>query len=341
MLVYMKAACTREDLDRVAGVARGLGHEAEPMACGADHAVHVSGGPEPPHPAVFETLPGVARVVPVLRPAWRALRAAGRPDTVVRVGACAIGSGRFALIAGPCAVEGPEQLLAVARAVRLAGADLLRGGAYKPRTSPYDFQGLGAEALELLVRAREETGLPIVTEAVDERSLRLVARHGDVVQIGARNMQNFALLKQVGESGLPVLLKRSMSATLEDLLHSAEYLLDAGNPNVILCERGIRTFSTHSRFTLDLAIVPLLKRLTHLPVIVDPSHATGHARSVPALARAALAAGADGVMIEVHADPAHALCDGPQSLLPDEFAALAAGLRALEAFLERQRETVS
>jgi 3-deoxy-7-phosphoheptulonate synthase len=281
------------------------------------------------------------RVLQVTRPLKQLDLQIEGENRVVRVGSLEIGGGGFTLIAGPCAVESADQLLTVARSVRESGADLLRGGAYKPRTSPYDFQGLGQEGLELLVRAREETGLPVITEAVDETSLELVARYGDVVQIGARNMQNFALLEKVGRCGLPVLLKRSMSATLDDLLFSAEYIRAAGNPDVILCERGIRTFSTHSRFTLDLSIVPVLQRATDLPVIVDPSHATGHATSVPPLARAALAAGADGVMIEVHPDPERALCDGPQSLQPGEFSALATSLRDLASAMAGQREVVS
>ncbi len=340
MLVFMKTSSTSEDLDRVVGMVLGLGHEAQPLAV-ADHSVvRVAGYTEAPRAALFEALPGVEMVLPIARPLVGVRRTPGAPDTVIRVGSHTIGGGSFTLVAGPCAVEDEDQLLEAARAVERAGADLLRGGAYKPRTSPYDFQGLGEPGLELLARAREETGLPVITEALDDRSLELVERYGDVVQIGARNMQNFALLKRVGTSRLPVLLKRSMWATIEDLLMAAEHLLTAGNPNVILCERGIRTFSTHSRFTLDLSIVPLLKRATHLPVFVDPSHASGHAKSVAPLARAALAAGADGVMIEVHPDPLHALCDGPQSLSPAEFATLAVELRALAELLVRPRETV-
>jgi 3-deoxy-7-phosphoheptulonate synthase len=285
-------------------------------------------------------LPGVELVVPAHHGAKRALRSEQGESTVVRAGTATIGGGGFCLVAGPCAVESEEQVLAVAHEVRKAGADLLRGGAYKPRTSPYEFQGLHEEGLKILALAARATGLPAVTEAVDAASLELVEQYASVVQIGARNMQNFQLLKRAGRSRLPVLLKRGVSATLDELLMSAEYLLDAGNPQVILCERGIRTFSTHSRYTLDLSIVPILKRSTHLPVFVDPSHASGNRWSVAPLARAALAAGADGVMIEVHPDPDHALCDGPQSLRPAEFATLAATLRALAAIVARERETV-
>ena len=341
MLIFMKTGSTGEQLDRVRGVVQGLGYEAQSIPFEDRTAVRVAGYADPPHPDLFEKLPGVDQVLPISRPLRRVRREpGGGGDTAVRVGSWTVGGGSFTLVAGPCAVESEEQLLSVARAVESSGANLLRGGAYKPRTSPYDFQGLGEEGLRLLRLAREATGLPVVTEAVDEASLAGVEQHGDVIQIGARNMQNFALLKRAGESELPVLLKRSMSASLEDLLMSAEYLLNAGNPDVILCERGIRTFSNHSRYTLDLSIVPVLKRMTHLPVFVDPSHASGSRRSVAPLARAALAAGADGLMIEVHPDPLHALCDGPQSLSPEEFAELAASLRALAPFIARQRETV-
>jgi 3-deoxy-7-phosphoheptulonate synthase len=257
----------------------------------------------------------------------------------VRVGSRTIRP--LTLIAGPCAVEGEEPMLALAHDLKRAGVDLLRGGAYKPRSSPWEFQGLGPAGLRTLSRMRDETGLPVVTEAVDEASLEQVERHADVIQIGARNMQNFSLLRRAGRSRLPVLLKRGFSATLEELLLAAEYVVGEGNPNVVLCERGIRSFSDHSRYTLDLAIVPRLKRLTHLPVIVDPSHASGIRQSVAPLARAAVAVGADGVMIEVHPDPLHALCDGPQSLVPGEFAELAAELRALARHVHQATEAVS
>jgi 3-deoxy-7-phosphoheptulonate synthase len=335
MIVFMKASSTRDDLQRVVGFVEGLGCVAQTLAHGERAVLRVSGDEGLPAAAALLGLAGVESVLPVHHAPQRSLRAPGRGETIVRVGTHSIGGGSFTIVAGPCAVEGEAQLLAAARAARAAGADLLRGGAYKPRTSPYEFQGLGPAGLELLARARDATGMPIVTEAVDERSIELVERLGDVIQIGARNMQNFALLKRAGASRLPVLLKRGMSATLDELLMAAEYVMDAGNPQVILCERGIRTFSTHSRFTLDLAIVPVLKRSSHLPVFVDPSHASGHAASVAPLARAALAAGADGVIVEVHPDPRHALCDGPQSLGPQEFAALAASLRELATLIGR------
>ena len=242
-------------------------------------------------------------------------------DTIVEIGDAKIGAGNFAMIAGPCSVESEAQIISVAEAVKAAGAKILRGGAFKPRTSPYDFQGMGAEGLRLLFAARAATGLPICTELMNIHHLDLFA-DVDMIQIGARNMQNFELLKEVGRTKKPVLLKRGLSSTLQELLMSAEYILSEGNENIILCERGIRTFETYTRNTLDISAVPALQELSHLPVIVDPSHAAGQAKLVPSLALAATAAGADGVMVEVHNDPACALCDGAQSLTPGQFANL-------------------
>ncbi len=251
-------------------------------------------------------------------------------DTVIRVGGTQVGGETLTLIAGPCSVETEEQICGVAEAVKRAGATMLRGGAFKPRTSPYSFQGLRAHGLELLLEARKRTGLPVVTEIMDLSQLDLFA-DVDVIQVGARNMQNFELLKQLGHSGKPVLLKRGLANTLEELLMSAEYVMAGGNPDVILCERGIRTFETAARNTLDLSAVPLLKKMSHLPVVVDPSHATGIAALVKPMALAAAAAGADGLMIEVHNDPPHALSDGAQSLTPEAFADTAAAIRAVRA----------
>lgn len=242
-------------------------------------------------------------------------------DTVVEVGSAKIGGGHFAMIAGPCSVESEAQIISVARSVKAAGAAILRGGAFKPRTSPYDFQGMGAEGLKLLSAAKQATGLPICSELMNMHHLELFA-DVDLIQIGARNMQNFELLKEVGRLKKPVLLKRGLSSTLQELLMSAEYILQEGNASVILCERGIRTFETYTRNTLDISAVPALRELSHLPVIVDPSHATGMARFVPSMALAAAAAGADGIMVEVHNDPAHAMCDGAQALTPEQFADL-------------------
>ncbi len=249
-------------------------------------------------------------------------------DTVVEIGDVRVGGGHFVQIAGPCSVESEEQIVGVAKAVKAAGADMLRGGAFKPRTSPYDFAGLKAAGLELLKLARQETGLPIVTELMNIMDLELFA-DVDVIQVGARNMQNFDLLRELGRLDKPILLKRGLANTLKELLMSAEYIMASGNERVILCERGIRTFSDYTRNTLDLSAVPMLHELSHLPVIVDPSHATGMARLVPPMALAAVAGGADGLIIEVHNDPIHALCDGAQSLRPEEYAALAEKIRAV------------
>ena len=247
-------------------------------------------------------------------------------DTVISVGNVKLGGGHFALIAGPCSVETEAQIIEVAESVKAAGADILRGGAFKPRTSPYDFQGLGAEGIRLLLEAKKATGLPIVTEIMNINALELFA-DVDVIQVGARNMQNFNLLKELGKTDKPILLKRGLANTLKEFLMSAEYIMSEGNQNVILCERGIRTFDTYARNTLDLTAVPMLHELSHLPVIVDPSHATGKIKLIPPMALAAVACGADGVMVEVHNDPIHALCDGAQSLKPEQFADLAGRIR--------------
>ena len=258
-------------------------------------------------------------------------------DTVVEVGDVKIGGGNFVMIAGPCSVESEEQIVAVAQAVKASGANILRGGAFKPRTSPYSFQGLGEVGLRYLEIAKEETGLPIVTELMDLSQLPLF-KNVDVIQIGARNMQNFDLLKAVGRQEKPVMIKRGMSATYEEWLMSAEYVMAGGNENVILCERGVRTFETYTRNTLDLAAIPVLRKLTHLPIIVDPSHATGKSWLVDPLAMGAVATGCDGLLIEVHNDPAHALCDGPQSLKPEQFDALAKKLLRLKEFVKTIEE---
>ena len=267
----------------------------------------------------LEAMAGVEKVVPILQPYKQASRTFQEEDTVVEVGDLKIGGGQIHVMAGPCAVESREQLMESARLVKDAGATILRGGAYKPRTSPYSFQGLEEEGLKMLAEARDVTGLLIVTEVMDVTTLPLVAEYADILQIGARNMQNFFLLREVARVDKPVLLKRSPSATIEEWLMAAEYLLAGGNRRVILCERGIRTFENHTRNTLDLTAVPVLKHLTHLPVIVDPSHAIGKWRYVTPMARASIAAGADGLLIEVHPKPEEALCDGPQSLTPENF----------------------
>ncbi len=282
-------------------------------------------------PDAFQGLPDVERIVRLTRPYGRVARASRPSGSVVRVGGVAVGGEELAVFAGPCAVESREQALVAARAALESGADGLRGGAFKPRTSPYAFQGLGEEGLAILAEARSQTGLPVVTEAVDEAGVALVERYADAIQIGARNMQNYALLRRAGASRLPVVLKRGIAATVEEFLLAAEYVLDAGNSNVILCERGVRTFLSHCRYTLDIAAIPFLQSETHLPVIVDPSHAAGDRSLVPALARAAAAAGADGLLVEIHPDPSAALCDGAQALELADLPGLFASFRAASA----------
>ncbi|UCH35089.1 MAG: 3-deoxy-7-phosphoheptulonate synthase [Armatimonadota bacterium] len=274
----------------------------------------------------FTSMPGVERVALISEPYKLASRQTRPDDTIVRVGRLRIGGPSLAIIAGPCSVESLEQILEVAHAVKAAGANLLRGGAFKPRTSPYAFQGLGLDALDMLARAREETGLPIVTEVLDPHELPMVMRYADIVQIGARNMQNFRLLQRVGQCGKPVVLKRGPGCRVQDLLMACEYIMLEGNRDVILCERGITTFEDSTRYTTDINAVPVLKRLSHLPVILDPSHSTGDWRYVTPLAKAAIAAGADGLMVEVHPNPPAALSDGPQSLEPPKFAAMMRGV---------------
>jgi 3-deoxy-7-phosphoheptulonate synthase len=283
----------------------------------------------------LEALECVESMVPILQPFKLASREVHASDTVVHVDGVAIGGGRIGVMAGPCSVESWEQLRTVAEGVKAAGAHLLRGGAFKPRTSPYAFQGLEEEGLRLLAEARKATGLPVITEVLEPDKVGIVAEYADVLQIGARNAQNFSLLKEVGQCGKPVLLKRGMATTIKEFLLSAEYVLAGGNPNVILCERGIRTFETATRYTLDLNAVPVIKRLSHLPVVVDPSHGTGHWEYVAPMAKAGIACGADGLLIGVHHRPAEALSDGPQSLKPDKFARLMRELRALAEVLGR------
>jgi 3-deoxy-7-phosphoheptulonate synthase len=285
---------------------------------------------------VFESLPGVLEVIPVTHGYKLVSREVKPEDTVVEVGDVRIGGDDLVIAAGPCAVESLEQVLTVARAVRKGGARLLRGGAFKPRTSPYSFQGLGEEGLKILAAAREETGLGVVTEVVDPEGVDLVERYADVIQIGARNMQNFSLLKRCGKARKPVLLKRGLAATLEEFLMSAEYIAAEGNYEVILCERGVRTFSDFSRNTLDLAVVPAVKTRSHLPILVDPSHGTGRRDKVRAMSRGAIAVGADGLLVEVHHDPDTALSDGPQSITPEMFGELMGELRQIAPVIGRQ-----
>jgi 3-deoxy-7-phosphoheptulonate synthase len=283
----------------------------------------------------LQAIPGVERVVPILRPFKLASREFNAEASVITVKGIRIGGGHLAVIAGPCAIEGESLLFEIAARVRRAGANILRGGAFKPRTSPYSFQGLGQEGLKILRAAGERFGMPVVTEVMDPRQVEMIERYADILQIGARNMQNFDLLKECGRTRMPVLLKRGLSATVKDLLMSAEYILAEGNRQVILCERGIRTFEDSTRNTLDLSSVPNIQGQSHLPIIVDPSHATGRPDLIPAMARAAVAAGADGIHIEVHSNPEKALSDGPQALVPDQFDRLMDEIRRLAELFGR------
>jgi 3-deoxy-7-phosphoheptulonate synthase len=324
MMIVMKEAASEEEIEAVISKIERAGARAHASRGQRVTVIGAIGDVEQDESVAslgLEGQPGVDRVVPILKPYKLASSQFrhGEPS-VLEIGGRKIGGDHFALIAGPCTVESREQVLQSAEVVKAAGASMLRGGAYKPRTSPYSFQGLGQEGLELLAEAKAQTGLPIVTELMDARDLPAVLEVADVIQLGARNMQNFPLLAEVGRAGRPVLLKRGLAATLEELLMAAEYILKEGNPNVMLCERGIRTFETAYRTTLDLQAVPVLKEMTHLPVIVDPSHAAGRRALVRSMSLAAAAAGADGIIVEVHPNPDEALCDGPQALPTDTFA---------------------
>lgn len=337
MLIVLKHGAREEERARLAAWLNERGADVRAVPDAAQTLLTVTGGTARVDAALIAALDFVASVTPTEPPFIYSGRAAHPADSVVEVGGVKLGGGGFCLVAGPCAVESEEQIVASARAVKAAGADMLRGGAYKPRTSPYDFQGLGREGIELLKLARRETGLPIVTEIMSAAALPEF-EDVDIIQVGARNMQNFDLLRELGRTKKPVLLKRGTAATLRELLLSAEYIMAGGNERVILCERGIRTFDDYTRGTLDLAAVPMLRELTHLPVIVDPSHGTGLARLVPPMALAAAAAGADGVMTEVHIDPMRALCDGAQSLRPKEYTALVKKLRRVRAAVMEDNE---
>jgi 3-deoxy-7-phosphoheptulonate synthase len=329
MIVIMKHGATSTQIANVIARVEQLGCQAD-VSEGDEHTViGIIGDGRPLDREQLERMTGVERTVPVARPFKRASRDFHPQDTIVPINGVQVGGERVIVMAGPCAVESEEQLLETARAVKESGAHVLRGGAFKPRTSPYSFQGMGEKGLRLLAQAREETGLPIVTEVMEPQMVPLVTTFADILQIGARNMQNYALLHAVGEAQRPVLLKRGMMSTIEELLMSAEYILSHGNNRIMLCERGIRTFETYTRNTLDISAVPMLKHLTHLPVIVDPSHGTGKWELVEPMARAAVAAGADGLLIEVHPRPEEALSDGAQSLKPERFAALMESLQPI------------
>jgi 3-deoxy-7-phosphoheptulonate synthase len=322
MLIVMKPGAAASEISRVIEVIETLGLRAHEMPGENRTAIGITGNRGSVDPAHFENLPGVADAIRVTKP-YKLISKELRPEkSVIKIGNASIGGPELAIIAGPCAVETVDQVFAAAEAVAKSGAKFFRGGAFKPRTSPYAFQGKGEDGLKILADVRAQFGLNIVTEAMDEHGVDLVEKYGDCIQIGARNMQNFSLLKYVGKTRKPILLKRGMSATLDEFMLAAEYIMAEGNYDVILCERGIRTFADHARNTMDLSVVPALHRYTHLPVIVDPSHATGHNYMVTPLARAGVAVGADGLIIEVHPCPEDALCDGAQALTLDQYSAL-------------------
>ncbi len=337
MLVVMKAQATPEEIQAVCDHIVQLGFRPHPLPGAQRTAIGITGNQGEVDRGNLESLSGVAEVIRVSKPYKLASRDVKEEDTVIRFAgsSATIGARDLAVVAGPCSIESRDQALAIAEQVAAAGARFFRGGAYKPRTSPYAFQGLGLDALKIMSEIREKFGLRIITEALDSDTLDLVAEWADVVQIGARNMQNFSLLKKAGRLRKPVLLKRGLSATLEEFLMAAEYVMSEGNYEVILCERGVRTFSDHARNTLDLSIVPALQRVSHLPLLVDPSHGTGRRDSVLPMARAAVAAGADGVMVEVHNHPESALSDGPQSIYPEQFASMMVELEQLAPIVGR------
>ncbi len=318
----MKPGASASDIERVLEVIETLGFRGHTLPGENRTAIGVTGNQGSIDPAHFENLSGVADAIRVTKP-YKLISKDLRPEkSVIKVGTGTIGGDELAIIAGPCAIESREQLFATAEVISKSGAKFFRGGAYKPRTSPYAFQGLGEDGVKMLADVREQYGLNIVTEAMDERGVDAVEKYGDCIQIGARNMQNFSLLKYVGKTRKPVLLKRGLSATLDELLLAAEYIMAEGNYDVILCERGIRTFASHARNTMDLSVIPAVHRMTHLPIIVDPSHGTGHNYMVTPLARAGVAVGADGLIIEVHPNPEEALCDGAQALTPGQYSEL-------------------
>ncbi len=330
MLVVMQNQATQADIDRVVKTIEEMGYSARPMPGETRTTIGLVGNDGRVDGSRVEALPGVAEIIHVSKPYKQVSREWKGDNTIVTIApGVSFGGSEIVIIAGPCSVESEEQIVAAARAVHDAGATALRGGAFKPRSSPYSFQGLGKAGLELLALARQETGLPIVTEALDEEGAHIVAEYADCIQIGARNMQNYSLLRAVGRMNKPVLLKRGMAATITDLLMSAEYILAEGNGQVILCERGIRSFDTITRNLFDITAIPIVQRLSHLPMIADPSHGTGLRDKVIPMARAAVAAGADGVLVEVHPNPDRALSDGGQSLFPEQFARLVTELRAI------------
>ena len=329
MLLVMNQNATSEQIDSVVSAIKKYGYMPRPIPGGERVSIGILYNKGPVDGSLFLGMPGVKEAIPVTRPYKLVSREFQPEETIIRIGDVAIGNGSLTIIAGPCAVESETQALTIANQVKQAGADLFRGGAFKPRTSPYSFQGLGKEGLEILAKVRETTGMPVVTEVMDYENFDLVEEYADVIQIGARNMQNYSLLKRAGKAKRPVLLKRGMAATIDEWLMAAEYILEGGNSQVILCERGVRTFVHHSRNTLDLSAVPFVRNESHLPVIVDPSHACGRRDQVIPLSQAAVAVGADGLMVEVHHAPEEALSDGAQSLYPEQFEKLSSQVRSI------------
>ena len=337
MIIVMKNNAPEDQIDQVIKWIESVGYRAHPSHGVNRTIIGVVGDDRgKAQLKAAENLPGVEKIMPILKPYKLASRESKEGNTVIRVNDVEIGGTQFIVMAGPCSIESEEQLMECAYIAKKAGAHILRGGAFKPRTSPYSFQGLEEEGLRLLKKVREKTGLPVVTEVMSTTDVELVEEYTDILQVGARNVQNFALLKRVGRARKPVLLKRGMATTIEELLMSAEYIISSGNPKVALCERGIRTFETATRNTLDISAVPVLKELTHLPVIVDPSHAAGHWKYVIPLARAAVVVGADGLLVEVHPEPEKAVSDGIQSLKPEKFYQMMEELRTLERTMKKE-----
>ena len=336
MIIVMAPGATPEEIDKVEKKIKEFGYTPHEIA-GVERKVIGAVGDERGKDRLqsIETMGGVESVFPILKPYKLASREVKPVNTVIQADGVSVGSKEIAIIAGPCSVENKDQICSTAKMVKESGANFLRGGAYKPRTSPYSFQGMEEDGLKLLAEAKQESGLPIVTEIMNPREIELVIKYADILQVGARNMQNFSLLKELGRINKPILLKRGMMNTIKEFLMSAEYVLSEGNSNVILCERGIRTFETATRNTLDISCIPVLKKETHLPIIIDPSHATGHWEMVESMSRASIAAGADGLIIEVHPDPVKAFSDGPQSLKPSKFSKLMKNLRPFAELMDR------
>ena len=341
MLVVMKSGATDQEIERVIEAIEAAGLKAHSMPGANRTAIGITGNTGAIDSSPFSDLPGVAECVRVTKPYKLVGRELKPERTVIRIGDAEIGGDEFAIIAGVCAVESREQTFLTAEVVSEMGCKFFRGGAFKPRTSPYAFQGLGEEGLKILSDVRDQYDLKIVTEATDEPALDLVERYADVIQIGTRNMQNFSLLKRAGQARKPVLLKRGMAATIEEFLLAAEYIMSEGNYQVILCERGIRTFANHTRFTLDLSLVPAIKRISHLPIIIDPSHSTGKREKVIPLSRAGAAVGADGLLVDIHPYPERALCDGPQALLFDQFKDMVAQVRSIAAIVSGEEKKIT